>query len=74
MDAPALNFKNLPISERIQLVTDIWDSIAEETSGELRLSPEELAELRRRLAEHQANPDSGIPWEQVRARLFKESS
>jgi hypothetical protein len=26
-------YKGLPLSERIQLVEDIWDSIAEETPG-----------------------------------------
>jgi putative addiction module component (TIGR02574 family) len=65
------NFKELPISERIQLVEDIRDSIAEETSGELRLSPDERAELHRRHAEHQADPSSSISWEQVRSGLFK---
>jgi putative addiction module component (TIGR02574 family) len=70
MELSALNFKELPLSERIQLAQDIWDSIAEETSEELRLPPEELAELRQGLAEHQNQPDSGIPWQQVRSRLF----
>lgn len=74
MNTASLNFRELPISERIQLVEDIWDSIAEETSGPLQLSTEERAELRRRLAEHQANPSSSVPWEQVRAALFKGHS
>jgi putative addiction module component (TIGR02574 family) len=71
MNAAALNFKTLPISERIQLVEDIWDSIAEETPSSLDLSDAECAELHRRFAAHQANPSSGVPWEQVRAGLFK---
>lgn len=74
MNTASLNFRELPISERIQLVEDIWDSIAEETSGQLQLSTEERAELHRRLAEHQANPSSSVPWEQVRAALFKGHS
>jgi putative addiction module component (TIGR02574 family) len=71
MSTVPLNFKELPISERIQLVEDIWDSIAEETPGPLQLSTEERAELHRRYAAHQADPSSSIPWEQVRAALFK---
>jgi putative addiction module component (TIGR02574 family) len=71
MNAATLNFKTLPISERIQLVEDIWDSIAEETPSSLDLSDAERAELHRRFAAHQANPSSGVPWEQVRAGLFK---
>ena len=65
MNTATLNFKDIPISERIQLVEDIWDSIAEETPTVL-LSTDERAELHRRLGEHQANPSSSIPLEQVR--------
>jgi putative addiction module component (TIGR02574 family) len=36
------------------------------------ISSEESSELQRRLNAHQADPSSGIPWEQVRAALFKE--
>jgi putative addiction module component (TIGR02574 family) len=71
MSTATPNYKALPISERIQLVEDIWDSIEEETSSPLQLSVEERAELHRRLAAHQADPSSSIPWEQVRATLFK---
>ena len=44
--------KKMPISERIQLVEDIWDTIAtvpSESQGTLKLSKTELAELDRRL-------------------------
>jgi len=40
MSAVPDNIKNLPISERIQLVEDIWDSIAED-AGTLQLSAED---------------------------------
>ena len=68
------SYKELSISERIQLVEDIWDSIAEETSSGMRLSPEGCDELRLRLASHQADPSSSIPWEHVRTALFKHQS
>jgi putative addiction module component (TIGR02574 family) len=74
MSTAALNYRSLPISERIELVEDIWDSIAEETAGPLQLSAEQRAELHRRLAAHQADPASSISWEQVRADLFKGQS
>ncbi len=70
MSRSAESFIDLPISERIHLVEDIWDSIAAETPGVLQLSPEERAELHRRYAMHQADPSSSVPWEQVRAALF----
>ena len=69
-----MNYKSLPISERIELVEDIWDSIAEETTGSAELGPQQLAELRSRLAAHQADPASSIPWEKVRADLFKSQA
>ena len=66
------SYRDLPISERIQLVEDIWDSIADETAGGLPLSAEQRAELHRRRAEHAADPSSAVPWEQVRAELFAD--
>jgi putative addiction module component (TIGR02574 family) len=60
----------LPIDERIQLVEDLWDTIAEETeAGEFELSPELAAELDRRLDEYRRDPSSARPAEEVLARL-----
>lgn len=72
--ADILKYKELPISERIQLVEDIWDSIAEETHGQLQLSQQDRVELHRRLSAHHAAPSSSLPWEQVRALLFTGQS
>ena len=74
MNIDTSNFKTLPISERIQLVEDIWDSIAEETALKPFFVAEDVAEFDRRLAAHQADPASGVPWDQVRAQLFKAKS
>ena len=71
MNSTALNFRSLPVSERIELAQDIWDSIAEETPSQLRLTPGERDMLQQRLEDHHANPSSSIRWEQVRASLFK---
>ena len=70
MAKPAIDYRKLSIAERLQLVEDIWDSIAEETPV-MPVPPEVLDEAERRLAEHQADPDSAIPWEEVRAELYK---
>jgi putative addiction module component (TIGR02574 family) len=68
MGEPAYDFTQLSVPERIQLVEDLWDSVAAETPP-LTLTPDEVAELERRLAELDANPESGIPWEQVKADI-----
>ncbi len=66
-------YMKLSVSERIQLVEDIWDSIAAEASNDaFGLSQTQKTELHRRVAEHQADPSSAVPWEQVRAKLFSD--
>jgi putative addiction module component (TIGR02574 family) len=59
----------LSVAERLQLVEDIWDSIAAEP-GAITLSQEQREELDRRLADHEANPGAGRSWDEVRARLL----
>jgi putative addiction module component (TIGR02574 family) len=60
----------LSLTERLQLVEDLWDSIAAESAA-LPLSPQDRDEIDRRLAEHDLNPESAIPWEDVQARLTR---
>lgn len=61
----ALGIDSMSIEDRIELVQDIWDSVAIET-GLLPPSPAEKAELDRRLAEDDAAPGDTIPWEAIR--------
>jgi putative addiction module component (TIGR02574 family) len=68
MADPAPEYRKLPIPERIQLVEEIWDSIAQDAKA-LPLSDEMRAELDRRWAEHERDPSSAVPWEQVRSEL-----
>ena len=71
MNVNAQDFKALPLSERIQLVEDIWDSIAEDTAAKSFFVAQDVAEFRHRLAAHQKDPASSVPWDEVRAQLFK---
>jgi putative addiction module component (TIGR02574 family) len=77
MTSPAFDIDvllRLSIAERLQLVEDLWDSIAQESPDEaFPITPELAAELDRRLAEHRADPESAIPWEEVRRRILDES-
>lgn len=62
----------LPAGERIRLAQQLWDSIvpeAETAPDLLPLSEEQIQELERRLAEHERDPSSAVPWADVRARL-----
>lgn len=54
--------------ERLELIDQLWNSLAT-ASEDLELTNAQRDELDRRIAEMDANPDSGIPWETVRAEL-----
>lgn len=58
----------LSIPERIQLVEDIWDSIAAETDA-IELTNEEKKIIDERLEEYHKNPALGSPWEDVYKRI-----
>jgi len=51
---------------------DILNKIIElQRLDDAPLTEEERALIEKRLAEHEANPDSAIPWEEVKARLVE---
>jgi putative addiction module component (TIGR02574 family) len=56
--------KKLSIAERINLVEEIWDSIAEE-NGCFELSDAQKQELDRRLESFRENPLQGRTWEEI---------
>jgi putative addiction module component (TIGR02574 family) len=62
MAAPLFDFSHLTPDERIELAEQLWDSLEPEAIGE---HEEQIAELRRRRAELEADGDPGEPWEQV---------
>ena len=63
----------LPPGDRAELAIALWESLDDQQrETQLSLSPEQAAELDRRLSEHLANPASGIPWEEVRNKLTGE--
>lgn len=74
MNAMLDEYKKLPVAERIQLVEDIWDSIAAEQPSALRLSETQKDELRRRVEAHSADPATSVAWQQVREMLFRQPS
>jgi len=64
----AADVLELPISERLQLVEDIWNSIAA-VPEKLELTEEEKRLIDERLQARERNPEAGSPWEDVYARI-----
>ena len=64
--------RQMPVAQRIELVEQIWNSIAEDEAA-FTLTDAQKTELDRRLAAHRAAPDRGESWENVKARLLGDS-
>lgn len=58
-----------PVDERIRLVQDVWDRLVDR-GYEPELTEGMKAELDRRVEELDRNPDAGVPWEEVKARVL----
>ena len=63
--------KRLSVTERVQLAQDIWETL-QPSAPELPLTEAQATVLDRRLEEHQRDPSSAIPWDEVKARLESE--
>ena len=64
----SLGIDRLSVEERLALVEDLWDSIAGESAA-TSLTDAQRAELDRRLADHEANPNDVVPWEDVKTSI-----
>ncbi len=62
----------LTVAERIQLVQDLWDSIAAHPE-EIPVTPEELGWLDERLASYERDSSQGVPWETLKAKLLRQA-
>lgn len=63
---------NLSIAERIELIGDLWDSLAESPESVV-LTEAQKAELDRRLEAYRKDPTQGSPWPVVRDRIAKRA-
>jgi putative addiction module component (TIGR02574 family) len=62
--------RKLPIEERIQLVEDLWDSIADETEGcEFPVSPELARDLDERLRQYRNDASSARSADEVVSKI-----
>ena len=60
---------SLSVAEKADLLDAVWQSLEADA---LSLTAGQRAELDYRIARHEQNPSDVIPWEQVRAGLFKK--
>lgn len=59
--------RKLSVEERILMVEEIWDSIANDTSSEeLKISEEEKQEIIRRLENHKLKNQKTYSWDEVK--------
>jgi len=58
--------RQLSVEEQLELVEALWDEIAKRNAIPPPTDAQE-AELDRRLADHEANPDDVVPWSEVKA-------
>ncbi|MGD0908009.1 MAG: addiction module protein [Candidatus Acidiferrales bacterium] len=56
-------------AEKAELLDKLWESLEADS---VSLTDAQRAELDHRIARHEQNPSNVIPWEQVRADLFKK--
>jgi len=62
--------KNLSIPDRIRLVEEIWDTIAEENEA-FELTDGQKRELDRRLESARSNPGQGRTWDEIKHEFMK---
>lgn len=70
MNTKVAEILGLSVAERLQIVEDIWDSIAADSS-DLAISDELRIELDRRMEAYEKDPDTGVTWEELDERLAR---
>jgi putative addiction module component (TIGR02574 family) len=65
----ASDIATMPIQKRLELVEDIWDSIAEMPEA-IEVPEWHKKELDKRLEAYHANPREGSPWKEVKKRIL----
>jgi putative addiction module component (TIGR02574 family) len=62
-----LGIDRMSPEDRLRLIEEIWDSLS--PADQLEIPESHREELDRRLAAADADPSTGAPWVEVRARL-----
>ncbi|GJG86465.1 antitoxin [Gemmatimonadetes bacterium T265] len=65
MATSVLDFSHLTPDERLQLVEDLWDSLALGSPEAVPVAEWHVREVERRLAAYRRDGDRGRPWQEV---------
>ena len=57
----------LPVTDRLRVVESLWDSIPHDVP--IEISPDQRAELKRRIAAYRQSPEQLLTWDEVLDRL-----
>jgi putative addiction module component (TIGR02574 family) len=63
----------LPPEEKLALVTELWDNLAG-NPADIPVTPEEIAELDRRMERYRNDPTQVRSWEEIKGRLLKSAN
>ena len=67
LDRTLSELTSLPIADRLRVVESLWESI--EAYAPVSVSPEQRAEIDRRVEAHERNPDELLTWDEVLDQL-----
>jgi putative addiction module component (TIGR02574 family) len=73
MDTQAISdsFLKLPPNERIRLLQELWDVVADDVA-QMPLNEPTRRLLDERIQQHEENPTDVEPWEQTREEILSE--
>ena len=63
------NLLSLPVKEKLELVTALWESIDNDTLGRELSSDEIEQEIANRISKIVKNPETLIDWEEVKNKM-----
>ena len=61
--------RTLSASDKLTLVTELWADL-ESNPEDIPITPEQIAEVDKRLEEYRQNPGLGSSWKDVKARIL----
>jgi putative addiction module component (TIGR02574 family) len=63
------DLRRLSPADKLSLVTELWDDLASQPN-EIPVTPEQIAELDRRMAAYRQDPTQVTTWEAIKTRIL----